>query len=79
MQAAQCEVPAKRAVTVPTRELFFSGEIYSCLKQSAFFLLSRLHHGHANKVLNVRQRLKNRLFFPYTTLWSGPGVCCTLM
>lgn len=53
IQAAQCEVPAKRAVIVPTRELFFSGEIYSRLKQSAFFLLSCLHHGHANKALNL--------------------------
>lgn len=81
LQAAQRGVPAKRAVIVPTRELFSSGAIYSCLKQSAFFLLSRLHHGHANKALNVRQRRKNRLFFFFfhTTLWSGPGACCTLM
>lgn len=62
-QAAQWDVPAKRAAIVPVRELLFSGEIYSCLKQPAFFLLSRLHHGHANKVLNVRQKPKNRRFF----------------
>lgn len=71
MQAAQWEVPAKRAVIVPGRELLFFEEIYSCLMQPAFFLLSRLHHGHANKVLNGREKPINRQVF----LFFYPPCC----
>lgn len=76
VQAAQWEAPAKRAVIVLS-----AGEIYSCPKQPAFFPLSHLHHGHANKVLNMRQKPINRRGFfdfllhvvvwPWTVLHAG--------
>lgn len=78
-QAAQWEVPAKRAVIVPVGELLLSAEIYSCLKQPAFFLLSRLHHGHANQVLKVRQKHKNRLFPLRVVAWPWTALHAEVM
>lgn len=64
---------------MPARDLLCSGEIYSRLKQSAFSLLSRLHHGHANKVLNVRQKQKNRLVLLHAVVWAWTGLHAEVM